>query len=98
MLERLAGKSHYYFLDGYSGYNQIVIALKDQEKTTFTSLFRTFAFRRMPFGLCNASGTFQRCMVSIFFDLIENYIKVFMDDFTVYGDSFDACLDNLSRA
>ena len=97
MLERLAGKSHYCFLDGYSGYNQIVIAPEDQEKTTFTCPFGTFAFRRMPFGLCNAPGTFQRCMMSIFSELITDCIEVFMDDFTVYGDSFDSCLDSLTR-
>jgi hypothetical protein len=51
----------------------------------------------MPFGLCNAPGTFQRCMVSIFSDYVENIIEVFMDDFTVYGDSFDKCLDNLTK-
>ncbi|KAM2308070.1 hypothetical protein FF2_029873 [Malus domestica] len=59
MLERLAGHSFYCFLDGYSGYNQIVIAPDDQEKTTFTCPFGTFAYRRMPFGLCNAPATFQ---------------------------------------
>ena len=51
MLERLAGKSFYCFLDGYSGYYQIVINPEDQEKTTFTCLFGTYAYRRMPFGL-----------------------------------------------
>ncbi|XP_061353726.1 uncharacterized protein LOC133298451 [Gastrolobium bilobum] len=56
MLERLAGKSHYCFLDGYSGYFQIHIAPEDQEKTTFTCPFGTYAYRRMPFGLCNAPG------------------------------------------
>ncbi|XP_042405185.1 uncharacterized protein LOC121995530 [Zingiber officinale] len=62
MLERLAGKSHYCFLDGYTGYFHICIDPEDQEKTTFTCPFGTFAYRRMPFGLCNAPGTFQRCM------------------------------------
>ncbi|XP_050150502.1 uncharacterized protein LOC126625454 [Malus sylvestris] len=82
--------------DGYSGYNQIVIAPEDQEKTTFTCPFGTFAYRRMPFGLCNAPATFQRCMVSIFSDFIEKIIEVFMDDFSVFGDSFDGCLANLT--
>ncbi|CAN6562568.1 unnamed protein product [Malus baccata var. baccata] len=96
MLERLAGHSFYCFLDGYSGYNQIVIAPDDQENTTFTCPFGTFAYRRMPFGLCNAPATFQRCMVSIFSDYVEKIIEIFMDDFSVFGDSFDKCLDNLT--
>ncbi|GJT17392.1 reverse transcriptase domain-containing protein [Tanacetum coccineum] len=60
MLERLAGNEYYCFLDGFSGYFQIPIDPKDQEKTTFTCPYGTFAYRRMPFGLCNAPGTFQR--------------------------------------
>ncbi|CAN6718914.1 unnamed protein product [Malus baccata var. baccata] len=96
MLERLAGYAFYCFLDGYSGYNQIVIALEDQEKTTFTCPFGTFAYRRLPFGLCNAPATFQRCMMSIFSDYVEKIVEVFMDDFSVFGDSFDGCLHNLS--
>ena len=89
MLDRLAGHPHFYFLNGYSGYNQIAIALEDQEKTTFTCPFGTFSFRRMPFGLCNAPGTFQRCMMSIFSDLEEEVMEIFRDDFTVYGSSFE---------
>ena len=58
MLDRLAGHPHYYFLDGYSGYNKIAIALGDQENTTFTCPYGTFAFRRIPFRLCNALATF----------------------------------------
>ncbi|XP_057481142.1 uncharacterized protein LOC130768164 [Actinidia eriantha] len=85
----------YCFLDGYSGYNQIEIALEDQEKTTFTCPFGTFAYRRMPFGLCNAPGTFQRCMMGIFSDLVEKVVEVFMDDFSVFGDSFESCLHHL---
>ncbi|CAN6552302.1 unnamed protein product [Malus baccata var. baccata] len=96
MLERLAGYAFYCFLDGYSGYNQIVISPEDQEKTTFTCPFGTFAYRRMPFGLCNAPATFQRCMMNIFSDHVEKIIEVFMDDFSVFGDSFDSCLHNLS--
>ena len=96
MLERLAGHAFYCFLDGYSRYNQIVITPDDQEKTTFTCPFGTFAYRRMPFGLCNAPATFQRCMVSTFSDFVEKIIEVFMDDFSVFGDSFDICLANLT--
>ncbi|GKF08179.1 reverse transcriptase domain-containing protein, partial [Tanacetum coccineum] len=66
MLERLAGNEYYCFLDGFSSYFQILIDPLDQEKTTFTCLYGKFAYRRMPFGLCNAPGTFQRCMVAIF--------------------------------
>ncbi|GKF31310.1 reverse transcriptase domain-containing protein, partial [Tanacetum coccineum] len=82
MLEHLAGNEYYYFLDGFSRYFQIPIDLQDQEKTTFTCPYRTFAYRRMPFGLCNASGTFQRYMMAIFHDMIEETIEVFMDDFS----------------
>ena len=97
MLERVAGHEFYCFLDGYSGYNQIEIALEDQEKTTFTCPFGTFAFRKMPFGLCNAPGTFQRCMMGIFSDMIEIILEIFMDDFSVFGDSFESCLENLRK-
>ncbi|RDX98671.1 Retrovirus-related Pol polyprotein from transposon 17.6, partial [Mucuna pruriens] len=97
VLEKLAWKSHYCFLDGFSGYMQIRIAPEDQHKTTFTCLFGTFAYTRMPFGLCNVLSTFQRCMTSIFSDLLQECMEVFMDDFTVYANSFDACLENLSK-
>ncbi|RVW48733.1 Retrovirus-related Pol polyprotein from transposon 297 [Vitis vinifera] len=89
-------RHHFYcFLDGYSGYFQIEIDLEDQEKTTFTCPFGTFAYRRMPFGLCNAPATFQRCMLSIFSDMVERIMEVFMDDITVYGSSFEECLLHL---
>ena len=59
LLERISRHPFYFFLDGYLGYFQIEIAVEDQEKTTFTCPFSTYAYRRMPFGLCNAHATFQ---------------------------------------
>jgi hypothetical protein len=89
MLERLSKHSHFYYLDGYSVFSQILVHKDDQEKTTFTCPFDTFAHRRMPFGLCNALASFQRCMNAIFADYTENIMEVFMDDFSIYGTSFD---------
>lgn len=58
-------QSYYCFLDEYSSYNQIIVDLVDQEKTTFTCPFGVFAYHRMPFGLCDAPTTFQRCMLFV---------------------------------
>nr|GFA60987.1 reverse transcriptase domain-containing protein [Tanacetum cinerariifolium] len=74
---RLAGNEYYCFLDGFSGYFQIPIDPKDQEKTTFTCPYGTFAYKRMPFGLCNVPGTFQRCMMAIFHNMIEKTMEAF---------------------
>ncbi|PIN22503.1 DNA-directed DNA polymerase [Handroanthus impetiginosus] len=97
MLETLVGRSHYYCLDGYFRFHQISIAPEDQEKTIFIYPFGTFAYRQMPFGLYNAPATFEICMFSTISNYVENIIEVFMDDFTVYGDSFDNCLTNLTK-
>nr|GEV60832.1 DNA-directed DNA polymerase [Tanacetum cinerariifolium] len=70
---------------------------KDQEKTTFTYPYGTFAYKRMPFGLCNAPSTVQRCMMAIFHDMIKQTMEVFMDDFSVFENSFSTCLTNLER-
>ena len=93
MLERLA--KHSFFC--YSGYHQSPIHLDDQNRTTFTCPYGTFAYRQMSFGLCNAPASFQRCMMAIFSDLIENIMEVFMEDFSVYGKIFDECLENLDK-
>nr|GEV60826.1 reverse transcriptase domain-containing protein [Tanacetum cinerariifolium] len=90
MLERLTGNEFYCFLDEFFGYFQIPINPPNQEKTTFTYPYGTFAYRRMPFGLCNAPGTIQRCMMAIFHDMIEKNMEVFMDDFLVFEDCIDA--------
>jgi hypothetical protein len=96
MLERLVKHSFFCFLDGYSGYHQIPIHLDDQDKTTFTCPYVTYAYQRMSFGLSNALASFQRSM-SIFSDMIEQIMEVFMDDFLVYGKTFPECLKNHDR-
>ncbi|GJY47721.1 reverse transcriptase domain-containing protein [Tanacetum coccineum] len=97
ILKRLAGNEYYYFLDGFSGYFQIPIDSQDQEKTTFTCPYGTFSYRRMPFGLCNAPGTFQRCLMAIFHHMIEETMEVFMDEFSVFKDSFSTCFSYLDK-
>nr|GFA97844.1 DNA-directed DNA polymerase [Tanacetum cinerariifolium] len=97
MLKRLARNDYYCFLDGFFGYFQIPIDPRDQEKTTFTCPYGTFAYRRMSFSLCNAPSTFQRCMLAIFHDMVEKTMEVFMDDFSVFGNSFKNCLSRLDK-
>jgi hypothetical protein len=89
--------SFFYFLDGYSGCHQIPIHPYDQSKTTFTCPYGTYAYRRMSFGLCNSLASFQRCMMSIFSDMIDEIMEVFIDDFSVYEKTFDDCLKNLDK-
>ena len=95
MLDRLVGHPHYCYLEGYLGYNQISIAQKDKKKTTFTCPYGTFDFRRMPFRPCNAPTTFQRCMMFVFSDLVEEVMEIFLDDFSLNGSSFESWLYNL---
>jgi hypothetical protein len=96
MLERLANHSFCY-LGGYSSYHQIPIHPDDQSKSIFTCPYGTFAYRRMSIGLCNSPASFQRCMMVIFSDLIEKVMEVFMDDFSIYGKTFEDCLANLDK-
>nr|GEW18991.1 reverse transcriptase domain-containing protein [Tanacetum cinerariifolium] len=97
MLERLAGNEYYCFLDGFSKYFQIPINPRDQEKTTFTCPYDMFAYRRMPFGFCNALGMFQRCMLAVFHEMVDKTMEVFMDDFLVFGNSFENYLSRLDK-
>ena len=69
--------------------------LKTRRRPLFMCPFGTYAYRRMSFGLCNALATFQICMLSIFSDMVERVMEVFMDDITIYGSAFDECLVNL---
>jgi hypothetical protein len=97
MLERLANHAYFFFLDGYSGFMQIPIHSDGQHKTTFTCPYGMFAYRRMPFGLCNAPASFQCCMMAVFSEFIKEIVEVFKDDFSVYGNTFMDCLANLEK-
>ena len=97
ILDRLAGSSYFCFLDRYSSYNHTNIHPDNQEKTTFTCPFGTFAFRHMPFKLCNAPATFQRCITAIFSDFLGDSLKFFMDDLSVFGNDFKSYLAHLTK-
>ncbi|RVW89429.1 Retrovirus-related Pol polyprotein from transposon 297 [Vitis vinifera] len=94
VLERVSGHPFYCSWTGIQGIFRLKLMWRSG-KTTFTCPFGTYAYRRMPFGLCNAPATFQRCMLSIFSDMVERIMEVFMDDITVYGGTFEECLVNL---
>jgi hypothetical protein len=96
MLKRLASHAYFCFLDEYSGFMQIPIHLDDQYKTMFTCPYGTFAYRRMPFGLCNAPASFQHCMMAVLLEFIEEIVKVFIDEF-FYGKTFVDFLANLDK-
>jgi hypothetical protein len=97
MLERLANQASFCFLDGYSGFMQIPIHPDDEHKITFTCPYGTFAYRRMPFDLCNAPASFQHCMIAVFSEVIKEIIEVFMDGFSIYGETFVDYLANFNK-
>jgi hypothetical protein len=78
-------------------YNQILTAPKDQDKTTFTCPWGTYAFRVLPFGLCNSPATFQQAVLWMFVDLIHDCVEVNMEDFTIYVNTYQEALDNLNK-
>ena len=85
ILDAVAGHECYSFLDGFSGYNQVQIAMEDRIKTTFTTDWGTYAYTVMSFGLCNAPATFQRVMTVAFQDYLRHFMEIFLDDFCVFS-------------
>jgi hypothetical protein len=96
-LDTLASKRYFSFLNGFSGYNQIQLSPEDQDKTNITCPWETFTYIVLHFGLCNSPATFQRVVLAIFYDLIHDCVEVYMDDFSIYGDSFHEELENLEK-
>jgi len=80
LVDNAARSSTYSFMDGFLGYNQIKMTQEDKEKTTFVTLWGTFCYKVMPFGLKNAGATYQRAMVTLFHDMMHKEIEVYVDD------------------
>jgi hypothetical protein len=89
ILEEVAGHQVYTLMDGYSGYNQIQVALRDRHKTAFTTPWGTFICLVMCFGLCNGPATFQRVMIFAFSNLLHKSMTVFIDDFSTHSKRED---------
>ena len=85
VLERVAGKEAYSFLDGFSGYNQVSIDAKDQHKIAFATEWGIFAYRVMPFGLTNAPATFQQLMSHAFKEYLRIFLEIFMNDLCIHS-------------
>ena len=84
-------------IDGFSGYNQIAVHLEDREKTTFTTPWGTFMYDKMPFGLMNASATFQSTMDIAFVGENENFVVIYQDDIKVFLKSDEYHLKHLRQ-
>ena len=85
------------FMDGFSGFNQIKMAPKDVEKTTFVTLWGTLCYKVMAFGLKNDGATYQRAMVALFHDMMHKEIEVYIDDMIVKSRTEDEHLVNLRK-
>ena len=95
VLERVAGKKSYSFLDVFLGYNQVSIAECDQHKTAFATEWVIFAYRVMPFGLTNAPTTFQILMCHAFKEYLRIFFEIFMDDLCVHSQQRDEHINHL---
>jgi hypothetical protein len=95
ILQKVVGGKKISLLDGFSGYNQVLIHPDDQEKTTFNTPWGTFMYMKMPFGLMNVGATFQRVMDISFVDELGRFIVVYLDNVTVYSQSDEEHLQHL---
>jgi len=97
LVDNTATSSLYSFMDGFFGYNQIKMAPKDMEKTTFITLWGTFCYKVMSFGLKNDGATYQRAMVALFHDMMHKEIEVYVDDMIAKSKSEEKHLANLRK-
>jgi ribonuclease HI len=97
ILQKVSGSKVMSFIDGFSGYNQIVVHPDDKEKTAFTTPWGTFMYEKMPFGLMNAGATFQRAMDIAFVGEKDKFVLIYLDDITVFSSSHELHLQHLKR-
>ncbi|XP_052734034.1 uncharacterized protein LOC108321519 [Vigna angularis] len=97
LVDNTAKYSLFSFMDGFSGYNQIKMAPEDMEKTTFITLWGTFCYKVMSFGLKNAGATYQRAMVTLFHDMMHKEIEVYVDDMIAKSESEEEHVLNLKK-
>ena len=97
LVDNTAQHSFFSFMDGFSGYNQIKMAPEDMEKTTFITMWGTFCYKVMPFGLKNAGATYQRAMVTLFHDMMHKEIEVYVDDMIAKSKSKEEHIANLQK-
>ena len=97
ILQKVAGSELMSFLDGFSGYNQVLVHPDDRLKTTFRTKWGTYAYQKMPFGLINAGATFQRAMDIAFKGLINKSVVVYLDDITIFSKNKTNHLHDLKQ-
>lgn len=97
LVDNTAQHSVFSFIDGFSGYNQIKMALDDMEKITFITPWGTYCYKVTPFGLKNAWVTYQCAMMNLFHDMIHKEIKVYLDDMISKSKTEDGHLDHLRK-
>ena len=95
ILSKVNGSRRFSFLDGFSGYNQVLVKESDRYKTAFTTKWGTYAYCKIPFGLTNAGAAFQKAMEMAFKNLIDKFVLVYLDDITVYSKNVEDHFDHL---
>ena len=97
LVANIEKNSLFSFMDRFSEYNQIRMALEDHEKTTFATMWGTFYYKVMPFGLKNARATYQIAMVTLFHDIMYKEIEVYVDDLIAKSREDESHVENLLK-
>ena len=97
LVDNTTKHSLFSFMDRFSGYNQMKMALEDMEKITFLTMWGTFCYKVMPFGLKNVGVTYQRAMVTLFHDIMDKEIEVYVDDMIAKSQGEDDHVINLKK-